>query len=57
MRLLRPRAVRHRDGHGIDADEHGRGLFLVTRLSRRWGTRHIPDGKIIRVGRCLPAGA
>ncbi|MDX3265863.1 SpoIIE family protein phosphatase [Streptomyces sp. MI02-2A] len=38
-------------------DEHGRGLFLVTQLSRRWGTRHIPDGKLIWADQQLPASA
>ncbi|MFE3267965.1 SpoIIE family protein phosphatase [Streptomyces sp. NPDC059215] len=43
--------------HPRSTDEHGRGLFLVTQLSRRWGTRHIPDGKIIWADQRLPAGA
>ncbi|MFI1970859.1 SpoIIE family protein phosphatase/ATP-binding protein [Streptomyces cinnamoneus] len=28
-------------------DEGGRGLFLVAQLAERWGTRYIPDGKVI----------
>ncbi|MER5918401.1 ATP-binding protein, partial [Streptomyces sp. NPDC001982] len=36
-RLRHPRAT----------DENGRGLFLVTQLSRRWGARPEPGGKII----------
>ncbi|MGW6356930.1 SpoIIE family protein phosphatase [Streptomyces sp. NPDC055092] len=28
-------------------DEGGRGLFLVARCARRWGTRYTPHGKII----------
>ncbi|MFF7981690.1 SpoIIE family protein phosphatase [Streptomyces sp. NPDC007901] len=28
-------------------DEGGRGLFLVAQLSRAWGTRHLPEGKVI----------
>ncbi|MET8780195.1 SpoIIE family protein phosphatase [Streptomyces sp. NPDC004589] len=28
-------------------DENGRGLFLITQLSRRWGTRPEPGGKVI----------
>ncbi|MGW1728981.1 SpoIIE family protein phosphatase [Streptomyces sp. NPDC002306] len=28
-------------------DENGRGLFLVSQLCRRWGTRPIPGGKVI----------
>lgn len=41
--------------HARTTDEHGRGLFLVAQLSRRWGTRHIPDGKIIWADQQLPA--
>ncbi len=33
--------------HARTTDEGGRGLFLVAQLSRRWGTRYTPDGKII----------
>ncbi|MEU8951180.1 SpoIIE family protein phosphatase [Streptomyces sp. NPDC048489] len=43
--------------HARSTDEHGRGLFLVAQLSRRWGTRHIPDGKIIWADQQLPSGA
>ncbi|MFE6554943.1 SpoIIE family protein phosphatase, partial [Streptomyces sp. NPDC057746] len=43
--------------HPSTTDERGRGLFLVTQLSRRWGTRHIPDGKVIWVDQQLPAHA
>ncbi|MFI1443189.1 ATP-binding SpoIIE family protein phosphatase [Streptomyces fructofermentans] len=28
-------------------DENGRGLFLVSQLSRRWGTRPTPGGKVV----------
>ncbi|MFF8934361.1 ATP-binding protein [Streptomyces paradoxus] len=28
-------------------DEGGRGLFLVTRFARRWGTRYLARGKVI----------
>ncbi|MFE0728687.1 SpoIIE family protein phosphatase [Streptomyces antibioticus] len=28
-------------------DEGGRGLFLVAQLARSWGTRHLPEGKVI----------
>ncbi|MFE2610346.1 SpoIIE family protein phosphatase [Streptomyces mirabilis] len=38
-------------------DEHGRGLFLVTQLSRRWGTRDVPDGKLIWADQQLPPSA
>ncbi|AVH60786.1 MULTISPECIES: SpoIIE family protein phosphatase [Streptomyces] len=33
--------------HPHTADENGRGLLLVDRLSRKWGTRNTPDGKLI----------
>ncbi|MFI6494919.1 SpoIIE family protein phosphatase [Streptomyces sp. NPDC050564] len=36
-RLRRPRTT----------DENGRGLALVSHLSRRWGTRNTPGGKLI----------
>ncbi|MET8536966.1 ATP-binding protein [Streptomyces sp. NPDC005065] len=35
--------------HPRTADENERGLFLVAQLSRNWGTRHTPDGKLIWV--------
>ncbi|QKW11209.1 SpoIIE family protein phosphatase [Streptomyces sp. NA04227] len=28
-------------------DEGGRGLFLISQLAERWGTRYTPDGKVI----------
>ncbi|OYP19338.1 protein phosphatase [Streptomyces sp. FBKL.4005] len=28
-------------------DEGGRGLFLVAQLARSWGTRYLPEGKVI----------
>jgi anti-sigma regulatory factor (Ser/Thr protein kinase) len=28
-------------------DEHGRGLFLVSQLSRRWGARWVSGGKVV----------
>ncbi|MEU2280984.1 SpoIIE family protein phosphatase [Streptomyces sp. NPDC013178] len=28
-------------------DEGGRGLFLVAQLSQTWGTRYLPEGKVI----------
>lgn len=43
--------------HPRTTDEHGRGLFLVTQLSRRWGTRHISDGKLIWADQQLPPSA
>ncbi|MFF4902034.1 SpoIIE family protein phosphatase [Streptomyces sp. NPDC001068] len=36
----RPRSARN-------VDEHGRGLAMVARLSRRWGTRPAHDGKVL----------
>ncbi|GAU67070.1 putative protein kinase/phosphatase [Streptomyces sp. NBRC 110611] len=33
--------------YAADEDEGGRGLFLVSQLTQRWGTRYTPDGKII----------
>ncbi|MEU8976010.1 ATP-binding protein [Streptomyces monashensis] len=43
--------------HPRSTDEHSRGLFPVTQLSRRWGTRHTPDGKIIWADQQLPASS
>ncbi|WP_323377588.1 ATP-binding SpoIIE family protein phosphatase [Streptomyces sp. RB17] len=36
-------------------DEGGRGLFLVARLTERWGTRYTPTGKIIWAEQSLGA--
>ncbi|MFC9033667.1 ATP-binding protein [Streptomyces arboris] len=36
-------------------DEGGRGLQLVAAVSRRWGTRFLPDGKCIWSEQPLPA--
>ncbi|MFC7220215.1 SpoIIE family protein phosphatase [Streptomyces polyrhachis] len=36
-------------------DEGGRGLFLVAKLSERWGTRYTPRGKVIWAELPLPA--
>ncbi|MFF4903199.1 SpoIIE family protein phosphatase [Streptomyces sp. NPDC001068] len=33
--------------HARTTDENGRGLFLITQLSRRWGARTEPGGKVI----------
>jgi anti-sigma regulatory factor (Ser/Thr protein kinase) len=43
--------------HPRTTDEHGRGLLLVTQLSRRWGTRRIPDGKLTWADQQMPASA
>ncbi|WP_433892193.1 SpoIIE family protein phosphatase [Streptomyces sp. CA-111067] len=37
-----------------DEDEGGRGLQLVARTSRRWGTRHGPQGKTVWFELALP---
>ncbi|MZF86084.1 SpoIIE family protein phosphatase [Streptomyces sp. SID5643] len=37
-------------------DEGGRGLLLVAQLTQGWGTRQIPNGKIIWAEQALPAG-
>jgi PAS domain S-box-containing protein len=39
---------------GPALDEGGRGLLLVSRLTRRWGTRQTPHGKIIWAEQVLP---
>ncbi|MEU2735939.1 SpoIIE family protein phosphatase [Streptomyces sp. NPDC007095] len=33
--------------HPKTTDEGGRGLFLISQFTRRWGTRYTPEGKII----------
>ncbi|MFF3140120.1 ATP-binding protein, partial [Streptomyces mirabilis] len=33
--------------HARTTDENGRGLFLITQLTRRWGARPESDGKVI----------
>ncbi|MEU1280917.1 SpoIIE family protein phosphatase [Streptomyces sp. NPDC005805] len=33
--------------HARTVDEGGRGLFIVSQLATRWGTRYSPDGKTI----------
>ncbi|MFD7055358.1 ATP-binding protein [Streptomyces mirabilis] len=35
-------------------DENGRGLFLVTNLCRRWGSRPVPGGKVVWADQDLP---
>ncbi|MDX3077807.1 SpoIIE family protein phosphatase [Streptomyces sp. MI02-7b] len=35
-------------------DENGRGLFLVAQLSRRWGSRPAPEGKVVWAEQELP---
>ncbi|MFF7190307.1 SpoIIE family protein phosphatase [Streptomyces sp. NPDC008222] len=36
-----------RPRHPRILDENGRGLFLVARLCRRWGSRSVADGKVV----------
>ncbi|MEV7420647.1 SpoIIE family protein phosphatase [Streptomyces sp. NPDC089919] len=43
--------------YAATTDEGGRGLFLVARLSERWGTRYTPTGKIIWARQAPPAAA
>ncbi|MFF3734430.1 SpoIIE family protein phosphatase [Streptomyces sp. NPDC002476] len=40
--------------HARTTDEGGRGLFLVAQLTRRWGTRYTPEGKVIWTEQDLP---
>jgi serine phosphatase RsbU (regulator of sigma subunit)/anti-sigma regulatory factor (Ser/Thr protein kinase) len=65
LRLLRDRALicEVSDGSSTSPrlryarteDEGGRGLFLVARLTDRWGTRYTPNGKIIWTEQPLPS--
>jgi PAS domain S-box-containing protein len=41
--------------HARTTDEGGRGLFLVARMTRRWGTRYTSSGKLIWAEQDLPA--
>ncbi|MFJ1600005.1 SpoIIE family protein phosphatase [Streptomyces sp. NPDC088261] len=43
--------------HARAEDEKGWGLFLVAKLSHRWGTRTAPGGKIVWAELELPLGA
>jgi anti-sigma regulatory factor (Ser/Thr protein kinase) len=40
--------------HAATTDEGGRGLFLVAKITERWGTRYTPEGKIIWARQALP---
>ncbi|WP_406840268.1 SpoIIE family protein phosphatase [Streptomyces sp. AHU1] len=40
--------------YAATTDEGGRGLFLVARLTDRWGTRYTPGGKVIWAEQPLP---
>ncbi|MFF3876468.1 SpoIIE family protein phosphatase [Streptomyces sp. NPDC001978] len=46
-----------RPRHPHTLDEHGRGLFLVAQLSRRWGSRFATDGKVVWAEHNLPSTA
>ncbi|MBB5125430.1 SpoIIE family protein phosphatase [Streptomyces griseoloalbus] len=65
LRLIRERALvcEVLDGgataphlrHPRAMDEGGRGLLLVSQLAQRWGTRFVPEGKIIWAEQSLTA--
>ncbi|MFI5802498.1 SpoIIE family protein phosphatase [Streptomyces sp. NPDC051561] len=40
-----------------DTDEGGRGLFLVNRLTRKWGATRLSSGKVVWFELGLPGGA
>ncbi|MBW1601004.1 SpoIIE family protein phosphatase [Streptomyces sp. JJ66] len=40
--------------HAASDDEGGRGLFLVSQTTQRWGTRYTPSGKVIWAEQPLP---
>ncbi|WP_225830522.1 SpoIIE family protein phosphatase [Streptomyces sp. NK08204] len=40
--------------YAATTDEGGRGLFLVSQMTERWGTRYIPQGKVIWAEVALP---
>jgi anti-sigma regulatory factor (Ser/Thr protein kinase) len=42
--------------HAADDEERGRGLQVVSQLSRRWGTRRTPTGKVVWCELELPPG-
>ncbi|WP_173456698.1 SpoIIE family protein phosphatase [Streptomyces sp. NRRL S-31] len=41
--------------YAATTDEGGRGLFLVSQLAERWGTRYTPQGKVIWAELAVPA--
>lgn len=57
LRLLRTEVLRCEVGddcpllprvhHALPSDEGGRGLFLVSRLARRWGATRLSTGKVV----------
>ncbi|WP_239115730.1 SpoIIE family protein phosphatase [Streptomyces sp. SID8499] len=40
--------------YAATTEEGGRGLFLVARMTERWGTRYTPEGKVIWAELALP---
>ncbi|MGW0878262.1 SpoIIE family protein phosphatase [Streptomyces sp. NPDC002671] len=40
--------------YAATTDEGGRGLFLVSQMSERWGTRYTPQGKVIWAEVAIP---
>ncbi|MEV6378384.1 SpoIIE family protein phosphatase [Streptomyces sp. NPDC051773] len=40
--------------HPRTTDEGGRGLFLISQFTQRWGTRFLPEGKVIWAEQPLP---
>lgn len=43
--------------HAADDDERGRGLQVVSQLSRRWGSRRTPTGKVVWAELALPTSS
>ncbi|WEO94625.1 SpoIIE family protein phosphatase [Streptomyces sp. FXJ1.172] len=64
LRLIRDRALicEVADGsntsphlrYAATTDEGGRGLFLVSQMTERWGVRYSPQGKVIWAEQALP---
>lgn len=42
--------------HPRATDEGGRGLFMISQFTHRWGTRYTPEGKIIWTEQLLDSG-
>ncbi|MFI9648246.1 SpoIIE family protein phosphatase [Streptomyces sp. NPDC052040] len=42
--------------YAATTDEGGRGLFLVSQMTERWGTRYTPQGKVIWAEQAVPSG-
>ncbi|WP_030145106.1 ATP-binding SpoIIE family protein phosphatase [Spirillospora albida] len=40
--------------HAADDDENGRGLFVVSQLAHRWGTRRTAAGKVVWCEQTIP---